>query len=137
MHKSLLAIAIISAILLLSAGGCTSGKNGLDAERKLNIVRVSDNTVLSVGTVAGAVTMHVGDDLPIRIVRKTDTEPVLGSDDVTSLCTFVFDVGGIATISATGVIHAVAVGTAQLDVKHEISIVQPIEHSFLNITVTP
>lgn len=137
MYKSLLAVAIVSAVLLMTTGGCTSGENGLDAERKLNIVRVSDSTVLSVGTVAGSVTMHVGDDFPIRIVRKKDTEPVLGSDDVTSVCTFVFDVNGVATIGATGVIHAVAAGTTRLDVKHEISVVQPIEHSFLDIVVTP
>jgi hypothetical protein len=84
----------------------------------------------------GAITVMNGDDYHFKVIRLVRDGTGTHNSDVTPFCWFVFNTAGIATANTLGVIHGATPGVTTLEVKLQPTPSDPIDHCWLDITVS-
>lgn len=128
-------MAVIAATALLVAiGGCGGG--GIPSS-SISIYNATTNTLISTAGATGHISVAVGDDYQIAVKRLVSDSGGTNTSEVTTVCTYHFDVEGIATANSLGVVHGVAAGDTTLEVKFQPTVTDPVDRCYLDITVTP
>jgi hypothetical protein len=126
-------------VLLLAGIALSAGCKGLASlpESSLTLRNATTNALISTAGNTGGVTLDVGDELPIIVVRTvSDDNGGTDSSDVTQFADFIWDNGtGTCDIDAFGNITALQAGQTQLRVRFRPSALDPWDTVRLDITV--
>jgi len=131
MRWLLVALAVAGPALM----GACGGHGGVPLS-SIALYSASNDVLISTTSTKGAITIMNGEDYHFKVVRLVRDGTGTSNSYVTPFCWFVFDTPGIATANSLGVIHGDSPGTTTLEVKFRPTSSDPIDHCWLDITVT-
>jgi len=131
MRWLLIAVAVAGLTLV----GACSLHDGVPAS-SIALYNATNDVLISTTNTKGAITVMNGDDYHFKVVRLVRDGTGTSNSNVTPFCWFVFDTPGIATANSLGVIHGDSPGTTTLEVKFRPTASDPIDHCWLDVTVS-
>ena len=131
MRGLLVVLAGLSLVMLTACGG-----HGGIPSSSISLYNADTDVLISTPADKGAVTVMNGDDFHFKVIRLVSDGSGTHNSDVTTFCWFVFSTPGIASANTLGVIHGDSPGVTTLEVKFQPSATDPIDHCWLDITIS-
>jgi hypothetical protein len=125
-------------LLLVVGSSCESGDNDLDQPTSEIIVRnASNNAIISTPENKGAITLQVGQNRTIEVIRRVDDgEGPIEETDVTDEADFNFDDDDIAAIDANGQVTGLEAGFSGVTVVYRDDPNDPSQDDTVDFDIT-